>query len=153
VERFHLRERGGAVTPRAKEILAVTLAACICILVVVGVLIGVLAGYKAFERYQKRANAQNQVTLNNIKIRQTGQLVQVAKQQAQIRVQTAVGIREAQDEIAKTLTPLYIQFEAIQAQLAMAHSDNHTFMWIPAGSNGVPIVDPAALAENPAGTP
>jgi hypothetical protein len=65
----------------------------------------------------------------------------VTKQQAQIRYENSVGIRRAQDEISRTLTPLYIQFEAIQAQLAMAKSQNHTVLWIPAAENAVPTVD------------
>lgn len=141
-------------TTRRANIIDNTLAAVIVVAGLVLVLllfVGLLAGFKSFQRYQKRADASNQVAINSIKIKQTGQLVLVAKQQAQIRVQNAVGIREAQDEIAKTLTPLYIQFEAIQAQLAMAHSSNHTFMWVPTSSNAVPTIDVPGLASNPTG--
>lgn len=115
------------------------------------VLIVIAAGFQAFSRYQSRANRnqnrhqalfdeQNQTRINAIKISQTQQLVKVADQTARIRVANAVGLRDAQDEIAKTLTPLYIQFEAIQAQLAMAKGHNHTVIWLPSGPNGVPTV-------------
>lgn len=74
--------------------------------------------------------------------------MKIARQQADIRYVNSTGIRRAQDEIQKTLTPLYVQWEAIQAQLAMANSQNHTIIYIPSGSNGVPLVStiPAGAA-------
>ena len=123
-----------------------------CIVVFMMLLGGCGAGYKAYSRYQQRADRsqnrqqaiydnQNQTKINQIRISQQAQLVKVTKQQAQIRYENSVGIRRAQDEISRTLTPLYIQFEAIQAQLAMAKSQNHTVLWIPAAENAVPTVD------------
>jgi hypothetical protein len=116
-------------------------------------------GVKAAHRYQVRAdrtlerqqnilNQKNQVRVNDIKIAQTAQLVKVEQQKAQIRVQDAIGIRDSQAIINKTLTPLYLQHEAIGAQLEMAHSENHTLLWIPSGANGVPTVDLAQLTRN-----
>jgi NAD-dependent DNA ligase len=67
------------------------------------------------------------------------------KAQADQRLIAAVGIRNAQDEIAKTLTPLYVQFEAVQAQLAMAQSQNHTIVYVPAGTNGTPVITQDAV--------
>jgi regulator of protease activity HflC (stomatin/prohibitin superfamily) len=109
-------------------------------LVAVVLLVGLLAGWKSFSRYQKRADANNNVKVTAIQIRNQIQRVQIAKQKAQIRVQNAIGIRAAQDHIAATLTPAYLQWEAIQAQLAMASSKNTTFVYIPSGANGVPLV-------------
>ena len=136
---------------KAVDILLMAVAIFIAAVLLFGGLAGLVAGFKAFGRYQTRAdnnqnrqqrlyNEQNLVKVNDIRISQTRQLVQVARQQAAIRVQNAIGLRNAQDEIAKTLTPLYIQFEAIQAQLAMAKSHNHTLVWVPSGANGVPLV-------------
>lgn len=103
-------------------------------------LFGMIAGFKSFSRYQKRADANNNVKVTAIQIRNQQQRVKIAKQKAQIRVQNAIGIRAAQDHIAATLTPAYLQWEAIQAQLAMANSKNTTFVYIPSGANGVPLV-------------
>lgn len=85
-------------------------------------------------------NANNQTILNEIKIAQTQQLVQVEQQKAQIRVEEAKGIAASQQIINATLTDRYLQHEAIQAQLQMAGSPNHTQIYIPVGTNGIPLV-------------
>lgn len=95
---------------------------------------------KGISRYQKRADANNNVRVSEIQIRNQRQRVQIAKQRAEIRYQEALGIRRSQDAIARTLTPLYVQHEAIEAQVEMAKSDNHSIIWAPTGANGVPLV-------------
>lgn len=125
---------------------------------VIAILIMMWIGLKAMHRYQVRADKsqarqqalydhKNQVQINDIKIAQTEQLVKVERQKAQIRVAEAMGIRDSQHIINKTLTPLYLQHEAIMAQMEMAKSKNHTLMWIPSSSNGVPMVDPVREAN------
>lgn len=120
-----------------------------------GVLFASCAGIKTYTRYQKvqdnkvdrqilRANAKNQVLVNETKIKQTHQLIQVENQQAAIRVAEAKGIQSAQRIINASLTPLYLQHEAIKAQLAMAKGENHTVVYVPAGENGVPLVQTVA---------
>jgi hypothetical protein len=97
---------------------------------------------KSFERYQKRADAKNQVKVTAIQIRNQQQRVKIAKQHAQIRYQNSIGIREAQDEIAKTLTPLYVQFEMTQALQQIALSGkNNTIIYLPTDpKSGLPVV-------------
>lgn len=65
---------------------------------------------------------------------------EIAKKDAEIRVEEARGIAEAQKIINSTLTKNYLQHEAIQAQLKMASSPNHTTVYIPSGENGIPLV-------------
>jgi len=102
---------------------------------------GLVAAGKAFERYQARADANNAVKVSAIEIRNQAQRILVAKQQAEIRRQNAIGIREAQDQIAKTLTPLYVQFEMTEALKAIATSgSNNSVVYIPAGVAGIPLV-------------
>ncbi len=93
-----------------------------------------------YSRYQTRADAQNRVHVNNIKIKYYEQQKGIAQQKAQIRYIESTGVRRAQDEIAKTLTPLYVQWEAIQAQLHLANSPSNSTIYIPVGANGVPLV-------------
>jgi len=95
-----------------------------------------------YSRYQARANANNNVKVTSIEIRNQAQRVLIAKQQAQIRYQNSVGIREAQDEIRKTLTPLYVQFEMTQALQAIATSgQNNSVIYIPTSpTSGLPVV-------------
>lgn len=127
------------------------IAVAVGVVLVVGLLFGFIASAKSFNRYQKvadnktnrqviRANARNQVLVNETRIKQTAQLIQVEKQKAAIRVQEAMGISASQRIINHTLTPLYLQHEAIKAQSEMAHGQNHTVVYVPAGDNGVPLV-------------
>ena len=65
---------------------------------------------------------------------------EIAKKDAEIRIEEAKGIAEAQKIINSTLTQNYLQHEAINAQLKMASSPNHTTVYIPSGPNGIPLV-------------
>lgn len=65
---------------------------------------------------------------------------EIAQQNAQIKIEEAKGIAEAQKIINETLTTNYLQHEAIMAQEQMANSPNHTTVYIPVGPNGMPIV-------------
>jgi regulator of protease activity HflC (stomatin/prohibitin superfamily) len=62
------------------------------------------------------------------------------KQEAERKIIEAEGIARAQEIINKTLTAAYLQHEAIQAQMKMAGSPNHTVVYIPSGDNGIPLV-------------
>jgi hypothetical protein len=110
-----------------------------------------LWGVPVYSRYQIRANAANEIQVNELRIQQTEQLVQVEKQKAQIRIVDAEGIAKSQQIINATLTDRYLQHEAIQSQMTMANSPNHTTIYIPSGNNGIPLVktvdeQPAAAA-------
>jgi len=73
-------------------------------------------------------------------LEQTTIEIQTAKAKAQIREADAEGVAKAMDTINQKLTPLYVQYEAIQAQQKMVDSPNHTEIYIPVGPMGVPIV-------------
>jgi hypothetical protein len=106
--------------------------------------VGSAFGCAAFNRYQKRADARNGVKVNNTRIQYYQQQEGIERKKAEIRVIHAIGIRKAQDEIAATLTPLYVQFEMVQALQSIATSgSNNSVVYIPAGANGVPLVSVA----------
>jgi len=65
---------------------------------------------------------------------------QIAQKDAEIKIEEAKGIAEAQKIINQTLTTNYLQHEAIMAQEKMAGSPNHTTVYIPVGANGIPVV-------------
>ncbi len=65
---------------------------------------------------------------------------EIAQKDAEIKVEEAKGIAQAQEIINQTLTTNYLQHEAIKAQEKMAGSPNHTTVYIPVGTNGIPIV-------------
>lgn len=106
----------------------------------VAILTILLIGVPEYGRYQARANANNQTVLNEIAIAQQNQLIQVETKKADIRVADAKGIAESQKIIDASLTANYLQYLAIQAQQAMAQGSNHTEVYIPVGTNGIPLV-------------
>ncbi len=65
---------------------------------------------------------------------------EIARRDAEIRVEEAKGIAEAQRIINATLSANYLQHEAIQAQVHMAGAPNHTTVYIPVGTNGIPLI-------------
>lgn len=100
-------------------------------------IIGLSAGLKEYSRYQKRADAQNEVKITAIQIQNQEQRVQIAKQQAEIRYTEATGIRRAQDAISQTLTPLYVQHEMIEA----LRESGASTVYIPTDpQSGLPVV-------------
>jgi hypothetical protein len=102
--------------------------------------LGIMFGLPSLGRYQKILDARNQIEVNKLIATQTKQLIENEKQKAQIRVEEAKGIAQAQHLINATLTDQYLQHEAIEAQRAMAGSHNHTQIYIPVGNNGIPLV-------------
>jgi uncharacterized iron-regulated membrane protein len=106
------------------------------------ILIAFAAGFanQAYNRYQRVANANNQIQVIEKQVQQTEMLIDVEEQKAAIRIVEAEGIAEAQALINSTLTDQYLQHEAIGAQITMANGPNHTTVYIPSGQNGIPIV-------------
>jgi TolA-binding protein len=129
-------------------------AAVFTVVLLVGVGIGLSAAVKAYSRAEERADAENRVRLTHIAISRAKQQARITRAQieakeadAEKRVAEAVGIRRAQNEISTTLTGHYLQYEAIQAQRAVATSGrNNTLIYVPSGSNGVPLTqDPQSV--------
>lgn len=147
----------------ASNILFITLAGAVATIVALGVLLGIYFSVKTVGRYQERADrsqnraqklkdVRNEVTVNSILISTFGQKEKIEQKKADIRFIASTGVRRAQDEIAKTLTPLYVQFEMIDALKAVAASGrNATVIYIPTGSNGLPIVN--VTGKSPSSTP
>lgn len=124
-----------------KEGLLAVCAFVVGIALVIGLVLGVYIGFKGVGRAQQRADAHNRVSISEIEIENQGQRVEISKQKAEIRRQDAIGVRNAQDEISSTLTPLYVQFEMVEALKAIARSGkNSSVVYIPAGANGIPLV-------------
>jgi hypothetical protein len=107
------------------------------------VILGLMFLLPAYNRYQARANAKNE-TITSIK------QIKIAKNLAQARYQTSIGLKRSQDEIRKTLTPLYVQFELTQALQAIATSgSNDTVIYLPTDpKTGLPVV-PTSNALQP----
>lgn len=99
------------------------------------VCIGLVFLVGAVSRYQSRADASNNIAVARRQLA-------ISKLQAQIRYQQSIGIRKSQDEIAKTLTPLYVAFEMTQALQAIATSgQNNSVIYLPTSpKTGLPVV-------------
>jgi len=129
-------------------VIKTTIACIIGLVLLIGICVAGAAGCASYNRYQKRADATNQVKVTHILIQKAKQQAEINQAQiaatraeAQKRYVAAVGIKRAQDEIQSTLTPLYVQFEAIEAQKAIATSgQNNTVIYVPAGTNGTPVI-------------
>ena len=67
----------------------------------------------------------------------------------QITVKEAEGIARAMAMIKSQITPEYLQYEAIKAQISMVSSPNHTVMYIPVGPMGVPLVGTIDMSKIP----
>lgn len=134
--------------PHQKRVALGVVAVVAAFLVLIMVMFGLFAVAQSYSRYQKRANAQNNVKVTNINIRKAQQQARIVRAQnaavqarAEQRAIEAHGIKNAQDIISKTLTPLYIQHEAIQAQKAIATSGrNNTMIYVPSSTNGTPLI-------------
>jgi hypothetical protein len=102
---------------------------------VLAIILGLMFLLPAYNRYQARANAKNE-TITSIK------QIKIAKNLAAARYQTSIGLKRSQDEIRKTLTPLYVQFELTQALQAIATSgSNDTVIYLPTNpKSGLPVV-------------
>lgn len=120
--------------------IAAVLGIILLLALLLGLVFGVVALGKNFHRSQRLQDERNKVSINEIKIRQTGQLVKVEQQKAEVRIAEAEGISKSQAIIKSTLTPAYLQYLAISAQKDQINSPNHTIIYIPTGSNGVPLV-------------
>jgi regulator of protease activity HflC (stomatin/prohibitin superfamily) len=67
--------------------------------------------------------------------------VTLAKKEADIRREEAKGIADAQSIIQRKLTPMYLQWHAIEMQKKLAGSPNTTFYFVPMSKNsGIPMI-------------
>jgi hypothetical protein len=138
LDKKYVSGQGDVVTEREvisiPGIVTAALAAFLALVFITG---GVVACSKEFNRYQRRADAENNVKVSAIQIHNQEQRVKIAQQKAQIRFVEATGIKKAQDEISGTLTPLYVQHEMIQA----LRESGATTVYIPTDpASGLPVV-------------
>jgi hypothetical protein len=102
------------------------------------------ARQQAYDRQQKVLDEQNIIQINDMKVKQNQQLIGLAKSQAEINKQTAIGQREAQAEVQKSLTTLYVQHEFAQA----VEDGKVNTIFMPVGGAGVPLLtDPMNFTQ------
>jgi regulator of protease activity HflC (stomatin/prohibitin superfamily) len=75
--------------------------------------------------------------------------VAIARRNAEIDVIQAQGQAEAQRLVSGTLTAMFLQHEAIQAEAKGAGSPSRTTVYVPVGTGGIPLLDNQAQAPKP----
>jgi len=68
--------------------------------------------------------------------------MQIARQEAEIRVIEADGIRRSQEIINKTLSPIYVQHELVKSLSDLATHPGNVIYFVPTDENGMPRVSP-----------
>lgn len=125
------------------QIVKWTVYSIVALILFIALLFGGVAGCKGFNRYQKRADVTNNIKIQRNRLKLYDLKIRQAIKLAEVKKQTAIGQKKANIEIAKRLTPLFVQYEMIQALEQIAASGrNNSVIYIPSGANGVPLIAP-----------
>jgi len=118
--------------------------------VVALIFMGVLAlpfwVYPQYKVWQKGLSGEAQLKEaewnRQIRVREAEAEWESATLLAGAEVERAKGVAESMMIISEELekNKNYLQYLAIQAQMKMAESPNHTTVYIPVGSNGLPLI-------------
>ena len=111
------------------------------------VLDSVSVGNFQFPEKISEAAAEKQANRQRLEAKTT--LLEIAHKDAEIAAANAKGIRDSQDIINQTLSPLYVSHEMIKAMEAIASKQGNIIMIVPTGPNGVPVFNNLQLT--PAG--
>lgn len=119
----------------------ITLVIIAVILVVVGMI--VFPQYNVWKRkLGGEAQLREQEYAKQIVVEQAKAELESAKLLREAEVERARGVAESMEIISEKLeqNESYLQYLAIQAQMKMAESPNHTTVYIPVGPNGLPLI-------------
>ncbi len=88
------------------------------------------------------AELREQEYAKQIVVEQAKAELESAKLLREAEVERARGVAESMEIISEKLeqNTSYLQYLAIQAQIKMAESPNHTTVYIPVGANGIPLI-------------
>jgi len=81
------------------------------------------------------------------KIEQKDYELKIAAKDAEIQRTLAAGQRDAQQIIDAGLTPLYLQYKALEVQDKLSQSTNAKFFFVPVGKDGLPIIVDTSLKD------
>ncbi|MFH1656521.1 MAG: membrane protease subunit [Candidatus Nealsonbacteria bacterium] len=103
----------------------------------------VLPQYNVWRRQLSgQAQLKEQEYAKQIQVEQAKAELESAKLLREAEVERAKGVSESMEIISTNLenNNNYLQYLAIQAQMKMAESPNHTTVYIPVGANGIPLL-------------
>lgn len=107
---------------------------------------GLLIGWPHYKVWHKGKSGQAQLSeaefSKKVQIEQAKADLESAKLWAEAEVERAKGVAESTNIISGELqkNEAYLQYLAVQAQMKMANSPNHTTIYIPSGINGIPLI-------------
>ena len=113
------------------------------IIAIIGSLFWVFPKYNVWRKGMSgQAELREQEYAKQILVEQAKAELESAELYAKAEVERAKGVSESMEIIKTGLegNPNYLQYLAIQAQVKMADSPNHTTVYIPVGSNGLPLI-------------
>jgi len=120
-------------------------AGIIIMLIVIGIG-GMMWGFPTYSVWQQgmsgKASLREAEYSKQILIEAAKADLESASLWAKAEVERAKGVAESTEIISGELqkNEAYLQYLAIQAQIKMADSPNHTTIYIPSGINGIPII-------------
>jgi len=119
----------------------ITIIAVILVIVVAAMI--VLPQYNVWKRkLGGEALLREQEYAKQIVVEQAKAELESAKLLREAEVERSRGVAESMSIISENLekNDNYLQYLAIQAQIKMAESPNHTTVYIPVGPNGLPLI-------------
>jgi len=125
--------------PQFKHVIALIV---IVLIIVVAAMI-VLPQYNVWKRkLGGEALLREQEYAKQIVVEQAKAELESAKLLREAEVERSRGVAESMEIISQELEKNnnYLQYLAIQAQMKMAESPNHTTIYIPVGPNGIPLI-------------
>lgn len=126
-------------TPSLKAV--IILIAIILVIIVAAMII--LPQYNVWKRkLGGEALLREQEYAKQIVVEQAKAELESARLLRDAEVERAKGVAESMSIISEKLeeNANYLQYLAIQAQIKMSESPNHTTIYIPVGPNGIPII-------------
>ena len=113
------------------------------ILILVAMAMYILPKYNVWKRQLGgEALLREQEYAKQIMVEQAKAELESSKLLREAEVERARGVAESMEIISEKLeqNESYLQYLAIQAQIKMAESPNHTTVYIPVGANGIPLI-------------
>lgn len=113
------------------------------VLIIITAAMIILPQYNVWRRkLGGEAQLREQEYAKQIMVEQAKAELESAKLLREAEVERARGVAESMEIISENLeaNASYLQYLAIQAQMRMAESPNHTTVYIPVGANGIPLI-------------